>query len=344
MRSQARIGEAYTGAYLRNIVRYMTKTMRKRNKLCLRYLLFLCCIGLQSCLPPNPTDQKTGQRCVSFAGGSVECLPVDGHQLLLLHSGAGEPQVMTWDASASLDTTQLGTQTPSQALLQVLLKGDSAAQSYTLDPLRTSIRFQDDIVFLIDRQNQDVVQKIVLDANRAIAFAPAVNLPGTLDYIVYSEAGCKPMSLLDSLLRVAEGKYDVQLTHCGNSLYARMGHVIVAISEFKPILSKPRDCDTLHVQKGWIPAHDLAGALAALTMPPGGGAKGADAPVQEGLFLHGLPDAGLSIYLCGDRIKLVPADQDHSPYYLDPTRCCYVLRRNVALGLLEIWFSKDQSA
>jgi hypothetical protein len=314
--------------------------MRKQKNYTFYCLLLLCCICLQACSPPLPKDQKPGQLCITLTDGTVQCRPVDDHRLLLLRSRADAPQLTTWDAGASLDTARLDGHQPSQALLQVLQKGDSAAQRYTLDPKRTSIRFQDNMVFMTDRQSGKVVRKHALDATQSITFAPATAMLATFDYVVHAEEFCQPMSLLDSLLRATEGKHDVQLSHCGNAIYARMGHVIVAISEFKPILTgKSEDCDSIHEHEGLVPAFDLAGALAALDMPPSGGGEGADEPGTHGTFLAGLPYEGLSIYLCGDRLKLVPADPDYLPYYLDPLRCCYILHRNDGLGLLEIWFS-----
>ena len=177
-----------------------------------------------------------------------------------------------------------------------------------------------------------------------MAIAPASSA-GTYDYVVYTEEVCERMSILEELLQEAGATYDVRLEDCGDSLYARMGHVIVAISEFKMIknetMDTPDTCRARHLEDGLVPTNDVASTLTALATPPDGGGEGGDAPVLLGGFVQSFSLDGLMIYWCGDLLKLVPADPDQLPYYLDPRVCCYVLHRNDDLGLLEIWFSNN---
>jgi hypothetical protein len=309
------------------------------------YVLLLCCIAFAGCDLLSSRDQKTGQLCITLADGTVQCRPVDDQRLLVLRGGSDGPALTTWDAGSSLDTARLGKQSPAQALLQVLQQSEADAQIETLDPARTAIRFKDGVAFLTDRKTDKVVKEFVLDARRSMAFSPASSSAGTYDYVVYTEEVCQPMSMLEALLQEAGGMYDVRLEDCGDSLYARMGHVIVAISEFKMIkndaLEAPDTCRDRHLEDGLVPTNDVASTLAALATPPDGGGEGGDAPAILGGFVQSFSLDGLMIYWCDDRLKLVPADADRAPYYLDPRVCCYVLHRNDDLGLLEIWFSNN---
>jgi hypothetical protein len=299
--------------------------------------ILLCCMVLAGCLLPNIKDQKPGQVCITLADRTVTCLPVDDHHLMVLRHGSDKLELKSWDARTGLDTLALGKVAPSRALFELLMAHGGTGQSSPLDPAKTRISFQDGTLRFTDRNSGKPMLEIALGAKQAIYVSPASNA-GSYEYVLYSEEVCAPVTVLDSLLAQDDSRKDIHLAHCGDSLYARMGHVVVAISEIKAIqvepASLPDTCRSKHINEGLVPTDDVASTLAELATEPD-----ADEPATPGVLVYTLPYPGLRIYQCGDLLKFVPESPEVSPFYLNPLRCCYVLRRNVDSGLLEIYFS-----
>lgn len=238
--------------------------------------------------------------------GKPTCMVVDSFQVVELHRMGDKVSLAGMDARKSVDS--LGGDFPAHALFLLRSKGK---ETFSYRPEETTVYFENGELVFRNIKDGVATRTFQLEAQQSLLFAQSP-LGGTIDVVRIDEIPCERLSLLESLMKSDSIDQGIFLEPCGDTVYARIGHVIVAISELRMIGPLPGNrppCDKDKDHK-LIRTYDLPTTLTALNTSPvvesSGEASGNTLSDDCPTFVLD----GFAIWLCGDVIQFTGADAD----------------------------------